>query len=247
MTRVEIASRGALPGVVLAINSEGRLRPADRERVKAFLTRNDHETRGVLMWGRGWKRQWGDTRRRHPVGPGLEVETAGGAFGQVNTRANLALVAEVVRQTSPRPGRRVLELYAGAGNFTLALAAAGAEVVAVEADADAVEAGQACLAHYGFEGIRFVRDRAERFLTSQAGSFDAVLLNPPRSGASREVIDALGRLRIPRLVYVSCNPATLARDVRLLAPAGYRLEQAVPVDMFPHTYHVEVVCGLTCS
>jgi len=245
ITRVEIVARGSLPGVVLALNSAGRLRAADRERVKEFLARGGHAVTGVLMWGRGWKRSWGDTRRRTTTAFGISVESAGSAFGQVNSGANPTLVELALAALTPTASDAVLELYAGAGNFTLPLATRAGSVTAVESDLDAVEAGRTAAAYHKLSRVRFIHERVERFIAGGISDASAILVNPPRSGLG-ESAESIARSRAERVVYVSCNPATLARDLRVFTANGYRLDRVVPVDMFPHTFHVEAVCRLTC-
>jgi tRNA/tmRNA/rRNA uracil-C5-methylase (TrmA/RlmC/RlmD family) len=102
VTRVEIASRGAMPGLVLALNSAGRLRRSDVHRVRDFLARGDHAVRGVAMWGRGWRRDWGDIDRSETIEDGLSIETRGASFGQVNSEANRLLVATVLELARAR-------------------------------------------------------------------------------------------------------------------------------------------------
>jgi 23S rRNA (uracil1939-C5)-methyltransferase len=241
-TRVEIASRGMLPGVIVAINSSGRLRPADGHRIRAFLERPDHTVQGVLMWGRGWKRQWGDVRRRFEIEAPLTVETLGASFGQVNTEANRLLVQAVLDTTAADARDTVLDLYAGAGNYSLPLAMRCKRVVAVEADADAVAAGGENARHAGLRNVEFHAQRVETFLENGPHvTPDIVVVNPPRDGLGVNAA-AIARMRVPRLVYVSCNPTTLARDVKTFAAAGYALHDVKPFDLFPHTFHVEVVC-----
>jgi 23S rRNA (uracil1939-C5)-methyltransferase len=240
--RVEIASRGELPGVVAALNSEGRLRRADAHRVRDFLAQPGHAVTGVTMWGRGWRRRWGDVRRRFAIDAALSVEAPGASFGQVNTEANRLLVAAALEAAEPRASDRVLDLYAGAGNFSLPLAARAARVDAVEADVEAVEAGRRSAAHQGLHNVFFHAARAQAFLEGSADlAPDIVVADPPRDGLLGTV-DAIARLRAPRLVYVSCNPTTLARDVVRLRSHGYTVRCATPLDLFPHTFHVEIVC-----
>lgn len=248
--RVEIASRGKLAGVVVALNSEGRLRRADVHRVREFLAVPGNLVRGVVMWGRGWRRSWGDTRRRYTTAGGLTAETTGTAFGQVNTQANHLLVEQVLAAVRPRSTDTLLDLYAGAGNFTLPLAAHVRQVVAVESDRDSIEAGRRSCDYHGITNAVFFEVRVESFLAAgTAGgvakalrrSPDVVVANPPRSGLGQAAA-SIARLRAPRLVYVSCNPTTLARDLRIFADSGYRLNSATPVDLFPHTFHIETVC-----
>jgi 23S rRNA (uracil1939-C5)-methyltransferase len=245
--RVEIAGRGELSGVVLAINSEGRLRKSDVHRVKEFLATRNNPVRGLVMWGRGWNRHWGDTRRRFTIAPGVVSETQGAAFGQVNTDANRALVAAVLRVAEPGAKQTVLDLYAGSGNYALALAAKVRRVIAVESDSDAVEAGRRSAEHLGLGNVEFVEKRVEAYLSrSDRAAPDLAIANPPRSGLG-PAADAVSDLKAKRVVYVSCNPATLARDVRVFAQKGYRIERVVPIDLFPNTFHVESVCCLVLT
>jgi len=242
VTRVEIASRGILPGVIVAINSSGRLRPADGHRIRAFLDQPDHDVKGVLMWGRGWKRRWGDLVRRFELEDDLTLETRGSSFGQVNTAANRLLVRAVVDAVAPTASDTVLDLYAGAGNYSIPLGARCKRVVAVEADADAVAAATENARRAGLPNVDVRLCRVEAFLDRDHNlSPDVVIANPPRDGLAASV-HAIACLRASRLVYVSCNPTTLARDVKALTAAGYEVDDVRPFDLFPHTFHVETVC-----
>jgi 23S rRNA (uracil1939-C5)-methyltransferase len=241
--RVEIASRGELSGIVVAINSAGRLRRADVERVKAFIAAGDNPVTGVVMWGRGWHRSWGDTRRRFTVEPGTTLEPRGRGFGQVNTAANRLLVATVLETLELAGPSRVLDLYAGAGNFTLPMARRGARVTAVEADGELLETAGQSAAHHGLDGIELHHARVEDFLgRERPPAVHRIVANPPRSGLVGAAA-SIARLRAPRIVYVSCNPTTLARDAKVLVEHRYRLVTARAIDLFPHTFHVETVCG----
>lgn len=254
VTRVEILTRGPGRGLVLALNSKGRLRAIDSVRVKGFLASPGCTVRGVAMWGRGWSRRWGRTTRRLLVEEaGTSIEVEAGNFSQVNTAANRILVQKVLEAVVPAQGLVILDLFAGAGNFALPLAARGARVTAVESDRGAVELGrQAAQAQGQAWGgkLRFVASRIEDFIDQNdqkpaGGSTraDVVVVDPPRSGLGKLTARIAG-LAAPKIVYVSCDPATLARDVALLAGSGYRLGKVVPVDLFPHSFHIESVCTL---
>ncbi len=246
--RIEIASRGKLGGVVL--NGKGRLRRADTHRVRDMLAAPGHPVRGVVMWGKGWRRTWGDTRRRHSAAGHPSVETTGTAFGQVNTGANHALVETVADAAALDGKQRVLDLYAGAGNFSLALARDARRIVAVESDRDAVEAASRSVEHHRLGNVMFFESRVENFLESSDGPPmsrpDVVIVNPPRSGIGGAAA-SIARLGARRIVYVSCDPTTLARDLRVMIDEGYRLRKATPVDLFPHTFHVETVCDVVLT
>ncbi|HEX9593403.1 MAG TPA: 23S rRNA (uracil(1939)-C(5))-methyltransferase RlmD, partial [bacterium] len=123
--------------------------------------------------------------------------------------------------------------------FARFLAERAAAVVAVEAAPAAVADARENLAP--FPHVKVVAGRAERVLPALAGRIDAVVVDPPRAGCDAAVIAALAARRVARLVYVSCDPATLARDARRLTAAGYRLAAVIPIDLFPHTFHIETV------
>jgi 23S rRNA (uracil1939-C5)-methyltransferase len=242
VTRVEIASRGALPGLVLALNSSGRLRRADVHRIRDLLASADRTVRGIAMWGRGWRRDWGEVDGSESIEEGLWIDTRGATFGQVNSDANRLLVAAVLTATSPAPSDHVLDLYAGAGNFSLALARRCRRVLAVDSDARAVDIGRACAQRQDIRNVQFHAEPVEHFIArASQRAPDLLVVNPPRDGLGAAA-ESIARLGAPRLVYVSCNPSTLARDLKVLARAGYVLASARPLDLFPQTFHVETVC-----
>ena len=162
-------------------------------------------------------------------------------FVQANAYANASLRARV--RGALAGAARVLELFAGSGNFTRDLLAAGADVVALEASRDAAELARENLA--GLPGrLRLVTAPVERALSSESGRFDAILVDPPRTGLDARLPAQLTRLS-GHLVYVSCDPVTLGRDVSRLRALGWTLDRAAPVDAWPQTFHVETVAELS--
>jgi len=165
-------------------------------------------------------------------------------FIQVNAAMNHALVRAAVKHLDVRPDSRVLDLYCGIGNFTLAVARGAAHVTGVEGDAALVNRAMANARRNRIDNVTFVR--ADLSVVNDQWdwwneTWDRLLLDPPRSGAG-ELLGALGRGRPQRIVYVSCNPQTLAHDAGLLVhQKGYRLSHAGVVDMFPHTAHCESI------
>lgn len=165
-------------------------------------------------------------------------------FFQVNTAGAELLVEETLEAadgTSDLTGQVVWDLFAGVGLFAIPLAAAGATVTAVESHRSA--AGWA-----GFNAettgvaLEVVHEDARSFTTRAPGPVpDVVVVDPPRAGAGQELVARLAALDVPRIVYVACDVPALARDTQVLTNAGYELVLAVPVDMFPQTYHLEVV------
>lgn len=159
-------------------------------------------------------------------------------------QANRYLVADLVTSVLDQvpAGERVLDLYAGVGLFAIALAGAGARrVTAVEGDRSSAEDLQKNARPFG-DAVRVVMGSVEAHLTAKtAEPFATIVIDPPRVGVSRDVMAALVRRAAPRVVYVSCDPATMARDARRLLDGGYRLEALRAFDLFPNTPHVETV------
>lgn len=161
------------------------------------------------------------------------------SFFQTNTHVAEALVALVLADLEPDGTDRVLDLYAGVGTFTLPLALRAGEVAAVEAAGSAVRDLRRNLESNAL-GADVVGGDAGREI-SGLGRFDLVVVDPPRSGLGADVLAALGRSRPRVLSYVSCDPATLARDASRLRDLSYDLKSATPIDLFPQTFHVETV------
>jgi 23S rRNA (uracil1939-C5)-methyltransferase len=170
-----------------------------------------------------------------------EPRAPAAGFAQANAAQNERLRA-LVRDAADARGRRVLELYAGDGNFTRELAAVAASGVAVEGDRSA--AARLAEAARNFTVVAEPAARAVERLARAGEHFDVVLLDPPRAGAI-DVVDGIARLQPSRVVYVSCDPMTLARDLDALSRHGLVARTAWPVDMMPHTWHIEVVCLIT--
>jgi len=230
-------------GVVLAASATARPGPADLDASEALLARTAG-VRGTVVTGAGARLVAGDPTVRVALEPGLALEVPADVFTQVNPGANRRLVETVVALGAFAPGARVLDLYCGAGNLSLPLARRGVTVLGIERNRVAVEAARANAARLRLAGATFRTGDVARALGDlPAGSVDAVVLDPPRAGAA-DAVPALAALRLPRILYVSCDAATLARDVRGLVAAGYRLERVQPIDVFPQTYHVESVAKL---
>jgi 23S rRNA (uracil1939-C5)-methyltransferase len=165
-------------------------------------------------------------------------------FFQVNSAAAEALLDLVRAGLDLRGGERLLDLYCGAGAFALPLAATAAEVLGIEEYTGAIEDGRTTAQENGIANVRFEIGRVEQALGQLDERFDAAVLDPPRRGCHPQAIEQLLRLAPARIVYVSCHPATLARDLKLLIAGGYRLASVQPVDLFPQTAHIESVCIL---
>jgi len=166
------------------------------------------------------------------------------SFFQTNSLQAQKLYGAAFEMLQPEPSDRVLDLYCGAGTIGILLADQVEEVVGVELVADAVAAARENAALNEIENISFlqgsVRDHLKD-LTGDDREFSTVLIDPPRAGLHPKALKRIARMQPAKLVYISCNPATFARDAKLLAQAGYNLPRVQPVDMFPHTMHIELV------
>ncbi len=175
---------------------------------------------------------------------GDRLKIPAGAFFQPSATGAGTLRAVVLQALDPRAEESILELYCGIGFFTLAAARRSRQVVGLDVSRDAVAAARDNAARAGLGNVRFLcRDAAEALpeLLQEAG-LDAILVDPPRTGLPQSVALAIARAAVPRLVYVSCDPATLARDTGQFAEAGgLRLQSLTPLDLFPQTHHVECV------
>ncbi len=180
----------------------------------------------------------------HERAAGREWQVTGSGFWQVHPGAADTLVAAVLDGLDPQPGERALDLYAGVGLFATALAAAvgpTGHVLAVESDATAAEDAAANLAD--LPQVSVSAERVDRAVPEAAGA-DLVVLDPPRTGANREVVAAIAGLAPRAVAYVACDPAALARDVAFFADHGYTLDSLRAFDLFPMTHHVECVAVL---
>ncbi|NDJ33440.1 MAG: class I SAM-dependent RNA methyltransferase, partial [Chloroflexi bacterium] len=167
--------------------------------------------------------------------------TAGGFF-QVNLEVAHILVEEVLHRLDLRGGETILELFSGVGLLTGFIAPHCDLVVSVESYPPAVTDADENLAD--LDNVDLVEGPVEQVLDDLDGPFDALVLDPPRAGLSKDALGGVLRLRPPKIIYVSCDPVTLARDCRALVDDGYHLVEVQPLDMFPQTYHVECIATL---
>lgn len=229
---VEVAlwtTPGAFPRAHVAKTLESALSATSIVRVLADEGKA-RKVKGVeTLSGRGrWRERMGD----------VSFETTAPSFFQVNTAQAENLVDEVLGALGDVEGMLVADLYAGGGTFSLPLWFAGADVVAIEYAGTSVRDLRRNADANGAD-IEIVGGDAARELSS-LGRLDAVVVDPPRAGLAESVVGDLAAAAPERLAYVSCNPATWARDVERLEAAGFSLRRAVPVDLFPQTPHVEV-------
>lgn len=176
-------------------------------------------------------------------------------FFQSSPEAALALQKEVLSSMPPpptgvpgdRPAAPILDLYSGVGFFGLALARMGHGVVCVEYKPSSLIRALKAAAEQGIKGVSAVAGKAEKIMrgfAARKARFSALVVDPPRPGIHQKALEAMLELRCPRIVYVSCNPVTLARDLRVLLDGGYRLLSVKGFDLFPQTRHLEAVAVL---
>jgi len=188
---------------------------------------------------------------------GLTFEISSGSFFQTNTVQAERLLAVALDGLSLSGAERVLDVYSGTGTFTLPIAARAEEAIGIESSEVAVRDAERNAERNGIRNVRFWTGEAMEILRDRLGlgsreagraferpRIDAVLVDPPRAGLHAGVVSRLIHLGAPRLVYVSCNPSTLARDLGLFCESRYRIQWVQPVDMFPHTPHIECVAAL---
>ena len=177
---------------------------------------------------------------------GIEMPFAPVEFTQVNSALNRVMVSRALRLLDPQPGERIADFFCGLGNFTLPIARSGARVLGVEGSAALVKRAQQNAAHNGLTGNTEFRAmnlfEMDEVALAQLGKFDKWLIDPPRDGAAELVKAIIPEIAPQHIVYVSCNPATLARDAQVLVQVqGYTLKAAGVMNMFPHTSHVESI------
>jgi len=246
LPQIEVAVGEAVTVLVLRVLE--RPTPADEAVLQRFA-----DAHGVQLWLQPGGPD--SVRPFHPLDSpplyytlpefGVRVHFSPTDFTQVNYDVNAVLVRRAMRLLAPRPGERVLDLFCGLGNFALPIARCGAEVIGVDGSAGLIERARDNARRNGLAAEFAVADLFDAAACAWLPRWDAMLVDPPREGAI-EIIKALADGASGRIVYVSCDPATLARDAGVLVHRkGYRLAAAGVVNMFPHTGHVESIALFT--
>ncbi|MCP3981990.1 MAG: 23S rRNA (uracil(1939)-C(5))-methyltransferase RlmD [bacterium] len=253
--RVVIRTSGANGKILVALRHSGGAFPAAAQFAKAIADAHTDVLAGVVSIGTR-PGQRGGSRTRTLVGRdtlddvigGLRFRLPASTFVQVS-HAAVPVLCDLVENMAGRVrGKNVLDLYAGVGLFGIRLARhGGARVGGCDADTEAIACGIATLRREKIVGVELTHAPVARFLgqLSERTEFETIVANPPRAGLGANVVRRLARLRARRIVLISCDPATLARDVRALGESAWTLERVVPVDVFPQTAHVESVALLT--
>ena len=173
----------------------------------------------------------------------FEFEISANSFFQTNSRGAEHLYNVIEQFAGLSGGERVVDLYSGTGAIAIYLSDAAREVTGIEISDSAVADAVSNCRINKISNCRFVRGDIKTCLSQLSGQMDVMIIDPPRAGMHKKVVKQVLQMRPGRIVYVSCNPTTMARDLALLQE-GYRLREIQPVDMFPHTYHIEAVARL---
>ncbi|HWH76319.1 MAG TPA: 23S rRNA (uracil(1939)-C(5))-methyltransferase RlmD, partial [Candidatus Binatus sp.] len=211
-----------------------------------FVAPQNHLS-GLIMSCRDGRRIWGQSSITVILQDDLALQLDADLFSQVNPAGNRQMIEQLLAAGNFQPNDRVLELYSGAGNFTLPIARQVKEIVAVEGFRPAIANGTLNAQRYSIDNIDWQSaavPRAVAQLKRQRKQFSKIVLDPPRVGAKGIETD-LAALGAERICYVSCNPTTLARDLAALTKLGYKLRTVQPIDFFPHTFHVESLAVMT--
>lgn len=239
----------------LLFNLNRKPRPADRQAARALAGGHSAGTRVFLRgshfsmegpFGSGQKMSNRTLSMTIPGESPLTLFWEAGGFCQVNTKQNYNLINLVVDWCEPSPSDRLLDLYCGMGNFALPLAKKTGHVHGIESQGAAIRSGRWNSEFNGLSNIRFEKSEvteACRKLVRSGALFDTIVCDPPRQGMVN-MAPLLARLCRKRVVYVSCDPATLCRDLASLLQQGFSVKKIQPVDMFPQTHHIETVTVL---
>jgi 23S rRNA (uracil1939-C5)-methyltransferase len=239
---VVVAAQPRLPQVQEFLNHVRKRVPQLKG---VLLNLNPHQTNVVL--GTRTQVLWGKDHLVEEV-HGLKFQISPTSFFQVNTQGLMMLYEVLEQYCDVREKDHCVDLYCGVGSLSLLLAKRAKRVLGVDIVHEAIEDAVVNSDLNGFKNTDFLSGASEKVLPQlyrQGQRFQLALLDPPRKGCDLEVLQVLARMRIPRVVYVSCNPSSLARDLEILGGLGYQVHEIQPLDMFPQTYHVECVARLS--
>ncbi len=233
-----VVTRGALPHKEELVSA---LRHGVQGLSGVLHNRNNKDTN--VIFGERFELLWGKERLRESI-CGLDFDVSAASFLQVNPTQTEKLYRAVEALLPEAGGANIADVFCGAGTITLLAARRAKKAVGIEYVAEAVSDARRNAANNGIENVEFVCGDASIELSKLVASGfspDIIIVDPPRKGCDPAVIEAMAQSGAKSVIYVSCDPATLARDCKLLAQRGYALVSAQPVDMFPQTTHVETV------
>ena len=244
-------------GVIVVIHHNGKVtskiksyfsvRSGDFGPCTGLFVKAENQSHSEKMWGSSEI-----SYRMNLSGPDqkfVSLTYLPGGFAQVHQLQNSALLAVIRRLGAFSAAEQLLDLYCGNGNFSIPLATEVTSVVGIEGNADSILAAENNKELNRVANTQFICDDVAsgvRSLVDQGRTFDTVLLDPPRAGAG-DAVSGIVSLQPQKIIYVSCDPATLARDCGLFSGFGYNVVSSVPIDMFPQTFHIESVTLLCRS
>ena len=210
-----------------------------------ILNRNDEDTN--VIFGRSYETLWGEDTLTENL-CGFEFSVSAASFLQVNPVQTECLYAQVEAFLPEKDGFEAIDVYCGTGTISMILSKRAKHVTGIENIKPAVEDAARNAERNGAGNADFIcADAAEALpeLIEKGTRPDVIVIDPPRKGCDKAVLNAITGSAVQRVIYVSCDPATLARDVRILVDGGYSIQKVQPIDMFPQTAHVETVCLLS--
>ena len=251
-----VASRITTSGDIMAvIVTKGRPKKLNKlvdmlkercEGIKSIiLNRNDEDTN--VIFGRSYETLWGEDTLTENL-CGFEFSVSAASFLQVNPVQTECLYAQVEAFLPEKDGFEAIDVYCGTGTISMILSKRAKHVTGIENIKPAVEDAARNAERNGAGNADFIcADAAEALpeLIEKGTRPDVIVIDPPRKGCDKAVLNAITGSAVQRVIYVSCDPATLARDVRILVDGGYSIQKVQPIDMFPQTAHVETVCLLS--
>lgn len=238
---IELVGGDGLDELVVVAQTNGDFVPRDEHRCENLIA--EATLNGLIVAGHNWRKTWGIPTLTVNLIDEISLTVDADVFIQVNPEGNLQILRALLGAGKFQPTDRVLEFYCGAGNFTLPIARRVREICAVEGHRAAIACGKLNAQKQGLENIRWTAaavPQAAARLKNRRAHFDKIVLDPPRAGA-KDLDAALASFGAEKILYISCNPTTLARDLAALTKRGYTLRMVQPIDLFPQTFHVETL------
>ena len=243
---IELVNGDEPEEIVAIAQTDDSFNSIDEPACEALAT-SAKSVNGVIVNSRNGRKVWGKPWITVTLQNDLSLKLDADVFTQVNATGNRHMLDQLLTAGQFHARDQVLELYSGAGNFTLPLARRVKEIVAVEGDRAAIANGKLNAQNYRLENIDWLCaavPHAVAQLKRQHRQFSKIVLDPPRTGAKGIEVD-ITALGAEMILYISCNPTTLARDLAALTKQGYKLKTVQPIDFFPHTFHVESLATIT--
>jgi 23S rRNA (uracil1939-C5)-methyltransferase len=243
---VEIVAGDEANQIVVVGKTGGEFVPRDEGACESIFDKAGGIA-GLVLHGPNWRKTWGRTAISVVAEHGISMKVDADVFTQINAEGNQKILDELLTAGEFQSQDRVLELYSGAGNFTFSIARRVSEVVAVEGSRLSIQNGNLNAQRHGIENVHWVCSAVPAALSrlkQRRKKFTRLVLDPPRAGAKGLEAD-LASFGAERLLYLSCDPTTLARDLGALASHGYKLRMVQPIDLFPHSFHVESLALMT--